>query len=229
VDRLRSQGGGAVASARESIDVLLAALLRRAGDRPSAGRRPLRAWLRMIAFGVVGMLILGWVAVASQLDKEHNFHRVLVSLTTGRCLEATYLARNSDQLVLADRQPNSDNSRVVVVPAKEVLEVQIQNPRGPGGELNMRHRCAPDAVVAPDGSAPEPFRGPAGQPGPRGPEGTPGPQGATGPTGETGRGERGPRGEPGRRGDPGARGKRGPRGERGARGPRGPTAVSGKG
>ncbi len=215
-----------------------------------------RLWARGVAVTLAGLLLLGGVGVASQFEKEHLFRRALVSLNTGRCVSGTYLSRNKDNVVLGDQKlfrRNEDgelvrkkipreqrkrgpHNRVIVVPAAEVLELQVSNPTEVGVRIKTRP-CRDMALVAPDGTQVEPFRGPRGVQGERGPEGTqgetgeqgrPGANGEKGETGEPGqRGPSGPKGEQGNRGPAGAQGVRGPQGERGVRGPQGEVGPRG--
>jgi len=222
-------------------------------------------WFRAVAAALLALLLLGGVAVTSQFEKKHLFREALVSLNTGRCVSGTYLARNDDRIVLGDqrqlRNPKKRSSRpkpakkrpkrakkqsgligpptnkVVVIPSDEVLELQVRNPTKVGVPLRIRPSCRNQAIVAPDGSQTEPFRGPTGpkgdpgDPGPRGSKGDRGDAGPAGPKGDRGpagpQGDRGPAGPKGDRGAAGAQGDRGPAGPQGDRGPRGPKGDRG--
>jgi hypothetical protein len=218
-------------------------------------------WLRSIGIGLLALLLLGGVAVASQFDKERLFRSALVSLNTGRCVLGTYLARGNDRTVLGDQElfekknknghfqrkkPNPrlgpPQNRVLVIPDTEILELQVRNPTAVGIPLTTPHCDTAKAVVTPDGSSPEQFRGPTGPQGPTGGVGATGPTGGSGVTGPTGpagptgaggptgsAGERGKQGTPGAVGPTGPRGPHGPTGPRGKRGPTGPVAVTGNG
>jgi hypothetical protein len=195
-----------------------------------------RLWARGAAVTAIGLLLLGGVGVASQFEKEKLFRRALVSLNTGRCVTGTYLARNKDNVVLGDQRRFRRNkkmelvekktpkgkrkpqNRVVVVPAAEVLELQVSNPTEVGVRIRKKH-CRKRALIAPDGTQVEPFRGPPGVQGTRGPRGIQGEKGEQGRAGATG--------EKGEKGEPGERGPSGPKGEQGDRGPAGPQGERG--
>jgi hypothetical protein len=233
---LAAGGTAAAAAARETStpNRLLRALRERA--------RALRTafWFRSVGVAAFGLLLLGGIAVASQFDKQSLFRAALVSLSTGRCVRGTYLVRSGDRVVLGDQElykalaPGSEHyerkkrtqgrlgppqNKVVVIPSDEVLELQVINPTAVGVRLKPISCRAGKAVIAPDGSVPEKFRGPTG------PKGDPGDPGPRGPKGD--RGVRGPAGRSGERGVRGLRGARGPRGLRGYRGLRGRTGKRG--
>ena len=190
------------------------------GDQSFRAKEATRRWLIRGALAALAAIVLGSAAILSQLDKKHDFQTGFVSLNTGRCLYGTYVAQNDGQVVLGDAL----RDRVVVIPAEAVLELQVEGDRREPVDLRVLE-CK-IAVIAPDGSAAEPFRGPRGAPGavgPAGPQGEPGTQGDRGPRGEDGGdGDRGARGAAGARGPRGARGVRGATGPTGPRGPRGP-------
>jgi hypothetical protein len=233
----RGEGAATASALQASTDDRLLSSLQERG-------RVLRIgfWLRIAAVGFLALVLLGGVAVASQFDRESLFRSALVSLNTGRCVRGTYLARGDNRVVLGDqelfeaknglpvirhdhftRKPRHGRleppqNKVVVIPDAEILELQVRNPTAVGLPLEAVNCRTEKAVITPDGSQPERFRGPAG------------PQGATGKTGSRGpKGDRGVAGPAGPRGLPGPRGLRGPQGPRGRRGPRGPVAVIGKG
>lgn len=88
-------------------------------------------------------------------------------MNTGRCVIGTYIGRDDARIVLSD----GPEHRVIVLTASTILELQVVGPRGLPRAVTARP-CAPTAVVAPDGSAAEPFRGPRDAPGPPGPPGS---------------------------------------------------------
>jgi hypothetical protein len=151
---------------------LIADLRQRA--RPASRRGRLATRLRWAALAAAALLLMGGIAVASQLERKANFRAAFVSLDTGRCVVGTYLGRNDSEVVLG--APSGDyRARVVEIPAERVLELQISDPRTRTVPL-YDFPCGRRAIVAP-ADAPEPFRGPAGPPGPqgeRGPRGVPG-------------------------------------------------------
>jgi collagen triple helix repeat protein len=179
-------------------------------------------WTRAVGICLLALLLLGGIAVASQFDKKRLFRSALVSLNTGRCVLGTYVTRGDGRVVLGDQvRHGTSPNKVVVIPDSEILELQVRNPTAVGVQLARVDCKSGKAVITPDGSAAEPFRGP------RGPRGFTGATGGRGPTGKTGQ-----RGETGPVGQRGARGEMGPVGQRGARGPRGrrgPAGVTGNG
>ncbi len=115
------------------------------------GRTPKRSdaivWIERVAVVLVALVILGAIAVASQVERDEDFHRALVSLANGDCVKGTYIARGSEQIVLA--QPNlvSDEkrARITTIPAKEVLEVQLYGKPIEGADLARDDECAHSA------------------------------------------------------------------------------------
>jgi hypothetical protein len=164
------------------------------GSRLSSSR--IRLWLGLVGIGLTVLVLLGVVAVLSQFAATQLFPEGFVSLNTGRCVSGTYLARDSDEVVLGDQKRfyledhevktrKRALNREVVIPEREVLELQVSDPVRVGVQLSTR-TCSPTAVVTPDGSSPEPFRGPPGAPGPVGAQGKQGPAGENGAEGLTG-------------------------------------------
>jgi hypothetical protein len=147
---LTRESATAPAGASERLHVLnrLLASLRERRHAASA-----RLWLRGTAAGVAGLVLLGGIAVASQFDKAKLFRTGVVSLNTGRCVQATYLSRNSSYVVLGDQQkfpPASDGNvlpnKVVAIPISEVREVQVRNPTARGIPMTSG-ACGEDVVV----------------------------------------------------------------------------------
>jgi hypothetical protein len=134
----------------QALTPLLSALEQGGGrSRPKAV-----VWIGRVALGAVTLLLIGVVAVATQLDRDQNFHKALVSLANGDCLQGTYLVRGNEQVVIA--QPNltreDSRARIVAVPVKEVLEFQIYASRSEGEELARDEECKQshdDRLVAP--------------------------------------------------------------------------------
>ncbi|WCB93842.1 tail fiber protein [Baekduia alba] len=193
-----------------------------------------RLWVRGGVLAAVALIGLGGISVASQFDRANLFRSALVSLNTGRCIEATYISRDDDHVVLADRQGTTDANRIVVVPASEVLEIQILNPATPGVPLRSGTCRELGAVVTPDGTSTEPFRGPRGATGATGATGDTGDPGAQGDKGDKGddgvqgtKGDKGDDGAQGKKGDTGAKGDKGTTGDKGAKGDRGAKGAKG--
>jgi Collagen triple helix repeat (20 copies) len=237
-----STGDPAGSPARSRTETSLLATLR---ERRQSART--RLWLRAVAVGALGLLVLGGVAVGSQYDKKHLFREAVVSLDGGQCVKATYLARNKEQVVLGDQRrfvqgPNGkikdtkEPNKVVVYPTSKVLELQVRDPARKGIQLTTP-TCSDEGIVAPTSSntAPKtaPGSGTPSAPGEMGEQGATGAPGASGSEGAKGaQGDRGARGEAGtcgprgQRGPRGHRGRPGPRGQRGRRGPRGPRGPA---
>jgi MFS family permease len=107
-------------------------------------------WIRRVAVGAVALLILGAIAVASQVERHKNFHRALVSLTNGDCVTGTYIVRGSEQIVLAqasredeedERDEGKKTPRITTIPTKEVLEVQVFGKPEEGADLKLDAGC----------------------------------------------------------------------------------------
>jgi len=127
-------------------------------------------WVERIAIGSVALIALGVIAVASQIDRDENFHKALVSLANGNCIEGTYIARGTEQVMIAQPEESGRDSgiRVTAIPAKEILEVQVYGEAGEGVALHSDEKCArsKDDLSAPP---PQPARtgglgAPAGKP-----------------------------------------------------------------
>jgi hypothetical protein len=134
-------------------DPLIAALKNAA---PGEGGPDRARWLRIVALAVTGLVALGVIAVASQIDSDHDFHEAVVSLTDGDCVKGTYIARGSEQIVLAQpglgeeaerEEPKFRRRRIATIPTEDVLEVQIFGKEGEGGNLRGDHRCRGDKTL----------------------------------------------------------------------------------
>jgi hypothetical protein len=116
---------------------------------PEAGSPSGVRWVRRIAVAIVVLLVLGVVAVASQIQRDEDFHRALVSLVNGDCVKGTYVVRGSEQIVLAQPEKDGDEDedkavppyRITTIPAKEVLEVQIYGKSIEGAPLKSDIAC----------------------------------------------------------------------------------------
>jgi hypothetical protein len=120
----------------------LAAALR---DGPGSQRSPIVIWIGRIAVGLFALLALGVVSVASQLDQDKNFHKVLVSLSNGDCIEGTYVVRGDDQIVIANPNLEDDepsDARIATIPTSQVLDVQIYGKKLSGVRLDRDELCA---------------------------------------------------------------------------------------
>ena len=138
-------------------DVLVKALQQ---ERPDS-RSSAVLWIRRVALGVVVLLVLGAIAVASQVERDEDFHEALVSLTNGDCVTGTYVIRGGEQIVLAQpklgeqaTQADADvegfapQARITTIPTKEVLEVQLYAKQIEGVDLARDAGCvnSPDLV-----------------------------------------------------------------------------------
>jgi hypothetical protein len=128
----------------------LAAALKWGGSVP---RSPAVLWVGRVAVAFIALLVVGTVAVASQVARNEDFSEALVSLTNGDCITGTFLARGKDQLVIAetDRGGKNDIARIAAIPTKEVLELQVYGDRGEGVGLVDVKGCNgnTDAMVHP--------------------------------------------------------------------------------
>ncbi len=130
----------------------LAAALEQGGGRP---RSSAIVWVERAAIVVITLIVIGAIAVASQVSRSKNFNSALVSLTNGDCIEGTFVTRSSEQIVLAEPDPEDDgeneNARLTAIPAKEVLEVQVYGGEEEGGPLVPDAECAgsEDVLVRP--------------------------------------------------------------------------------
>jgi hypothetical protein len=126
----------------------LATALKQQGRGPS--RSGIVVWIQRVAVVSVALLVLGVIAVASQIERDEDFHRALVILTNGDCIKGTYIARGSEQIVLAQPNLKGDDKvpRITTIPAKEVLEAQVYGKSIEGAELARDAKCAhsPDLV-----------------------------------------------------------------------------------
>jgi hypothetical protein len=105
-------------------------------------------WVRRIAIAIVALLVLGIVAVASQIQRDEDFHRALVSLANGDCVKGTYVIRGNEQIVLAQPEKDGEDGdkavppyRITTIPTKEVLEVQIYGKSIEGAPLRGDVAC----------------------------------------------------------------------------------------
>ncbi|HEY2714680.1 MAG TPA: hypothetical protein VGI73_00510 [Solirubrobacterales bacterium] len=142
------------AQPREEDEALIAAL----EENPSQQRPKAVVWTERIALGALFFVVLGVIAVTSQVDKQSDFHKALVSLSNGDCLEGTYVARGGEQLVIAqpsasegDGTKEEERTRLAVVPVSEILEVQIYGEREEGQPLSDSAECkgVADVLVRP--------------------------------------------------------------------------------
>jgi hypothetical protein len=146
VDRLRREER----SEEKALAPLLTAL-ERGGGKP---RPKSVVWIGRIAAGGISLLLIGVVAVATQLDRDQNFHKALISLANGHCVQGTYLTRGNEQVVIA--QPDlikgpDTRARLAVIPTKEILEFQIYAAPTAGENLDLDHACdeTDDRLVEP--------------------------------------------------------------------------------
>lgn len=129
--------------AQGTVNTLIASLRERPGGTASTGAGGGRGALRWIAAGVVALLALGTLAVASQLDRKHDFRHIVVTLMSGRCLTGTYLTRGPASLVLADLGPR----RAVVIPLKAVRTSQLNGARGTVQDLETTECAERDRIL----------------------------------------------------------------------------------
>jgi hypothetical protein len=104
-------------------------------------------WIKRSAVAFTSLLILGVVSVTSQVDRDQDFHKALVSLSNGDCVAGTYITRGKDQLIIAEPNWTGDEktARIAVIPTKEVLEVQVYSDQG--SKLVPKRECAEDKAI----------------------------------------------------------------------------------
>jgi MFS family permease len=120
-------------------------------EQNSSEHRPASVvWIGRAAITLSVLAILGVVAVTSQVDKHKDFHKVLIGLTNGDCVEGTFLARNSEQLIVGQPKLGAGEAphvRVSVIPVKEVLEVQVFAKAEEGTALSSESKCGGNTEV----------------------------------------------------------------------------------
>ncbi len=111
------------------------------GGGPS--RPPAVMWIGRIAASLLILVLIGAVAVASQIDRDKDFHKALVSLKNGDCIEGSYVTHGGDQIVIG--QPGEDegdeHGRISSIPAEEVLELQVYGKSETGPDLDRIEEC----------------------------------------------------------------------------------------
>jgi hypothetical protein len=126
--------------AEDEADRLVIALKKGPGPQ----RSPIVVWIGWIAVGAAALLVLGVIAVGSQLDHDENFHQALVGLTNGDCIEGTYIVRGADQIVIGHPRLNDADrelARIAEIPLAQVLDVQVYGTLGQGVALARDERC----------------------------------------------------------------------------------------
>ncbi len=138
IDQIRVLRLGSEARS-ERLDRLALAL----GEGPRRNSTAL-IWIGRVAAGSLALLALGGMAIASQVDRNEDFHEALVSLTNGDCLVGTYITHGGGQIVLA--QPESvageATARVASIPEKEILDLQVYSAAVEGAALDRDAACA---------------------------------------------------------------------------------------
>jgi hypothetical protein len=139
---LKAIQGTGETKTEDDKDPLAAALARGGGRR----RSPAVVWVERAAIAAVTLIVIGAVAVASQVSRSKDFNAALVSLTNGDCIEGTFVTRGNEQVVLAEPDPEDagkdKNARLTAIPAKEVLEVQVYGGDEEGAPLVPNAGCA---------------------------------------------------------------------------------------
>ncbi|HET9676719.1 MAG TPA: hypothetical protein VFP21_04335 [Solirubrobacterales bacterium] len=143
--RERRSGNPAHAGTPEEHPLVKALNAHRRKDGPSAV-----LWIRAVGIGAVALLVLGAIAIASQVERDQNFHQALVSLANGDCVTGTYIVRGSEQIVLAqaslegeedEREKGKKTPRITTIPTNEVIEVQVFGRSEEGADLKLDVGC----------------------------------------------------------------------------------------
>jgi hypothetical protein len=110
---------------------------------PARPRSTVQLWVERVSIALLILLILGIVSVTSQVDRDGDFRRALISLTNGDCIEGTYLVRGNEQIVIAQPEDNGaeTQARIAVIPVKEVLDAQIYSSPSAGSPLVRKEQC----------------------------------------------------------------------------------------
>jgi len=140
----REANRNALARVKEEEDDEALAPLVAALEGSRRHRPPIVTWVARVAAASLALLALGILSVASQLDQDKNFHKALISLKDGDCLEGTYVVRGSDQLVIGNPNLNdgpSSDARIATIPTSEVVEVQVYGRELNGVRFNRDELC----------------------------------------------------------------------------------------
>jgi hypothetical protein len=92
-------------------------------------------WLRRIVLGAAVLLVLGIIAVTSQVERHGDFHKAVVELKTGKCATGDYVTTSDDKIVLAqplykkvdgaEGEEEDEETRLSLIPTSEIVEVQL--------------------------------------------------------------------------------------------------------
>jgi hypothetical protein len=120
-------------------------------------------WIKRIALGVSVLLVLGVIAVTSQVEKHDDFHKAVVELKNGQCATGDYVTASDDKVVLAqprfkkadnekEEEDDEDETRLALIPTDEILEVQLF-PSTPN-ELTLEQVTCPAGVLIEPATSP---------------------------------------------------------------------------
>lgn len=135
---------------------------------PGRRRSPAVTWIERAAVGAAALLILGTLSISSQIDRDENFHDVLVSLANGDCVKGTYIVRGGSQLVIGypeldppegeeekKKEKEEEEIRIATIPLEDVLDVQVYGAANRGTAIEDDRGCVEngrEAVVRPAGA-----------------------------------------------------------------------------
>jgi hypothetical protein len=107
-------------------------------------RLPALTRLEQVGVVLLALIVLGVIAVTSQINREKDFHRVLLSLTNGDCVNGTFITRGNEQIVIGQPGKSEDDpeGRISLIPASEVLETQVYGNPGEGPALKPPWNCS---------------------------------------------------------------------------------------
>lgn len=142
LEQLKIRGAGEEEPDRD-LKPVAAALAGAETGLPSLSR------LTQVGAVLLALLVLGVIAVTSQVNQEKDFHRVLLSLSNGDCVKGTFIARGSEEIVIGQpgKSEEDPEGRISLIPASEVLEMQVYGTPGEGPKLSPPFACSDDTGV----------------------------------------------------------------------------------
>jgi len=136
--------------------------LRQALETPTPDDTPTAiVWMRRIVLGAAVLVVLGVIAVTSQVERHGDFHKAVVELKGGKCATGDYVTTSDDKLVLAQprykkvdgekEEEEDEKTRLSLIPTSEIVEVQLF-PSTPE-KLELKKVDCPAGVLVPSTSS----------------------------------------------------------------------------